>query len=118
MTPPAEDEVFKLRERLHRLNDTVQIHVGLLGEHRIRLEQAEKQIGVLTNQTATREQLDAAAIALGIKLANAMEVMSLQIKAIADDLAPIRKGVYWVITVVLGSILIAGLSLLLKRPGL
>jgi hypothetical protein len=72
---------------------------------------------VLSGQTATREQLDTAVLSLGAKLQSSLEMMTFQIKTIADDLAPIRKGVYWVITVVLGSVLLAGLAFLLKRPG-
>lgn len=113
----AQDaELFKVRERLHRINDVVQVHELKLNEYGIKIDLMAKQVLGLTTQTATREQLDAAVLALGTKVANAVDLMSLQIHNIADDLAPIRKGIYWVITMVLGAVVLAVLAFVLRRP--
>lgn len=125
--PIPEEEILKVRDRLHRMNDVVQVHELTLHEHGIKIDQLEKQVSSLFTQAATREQLDAAVLSLGEKVAAAVTLMSLQIKTIAenmgnqvkqitDTLDPIRKGIYWVITLVFGAVILAGLSFLLRRP--
>lgn len=118
-TPQPEDEAFDLksvRARLHNQNDTIQRHEGLLIDHSVRMEMAEKQILVLNTKAATREQLDAAVLALGEKVAAAVTLMTLQIKTIADDIAPIKSGIYWVVGLVLSAVILAALAFLFRRP--
>jgi hypothetical protein len=121
VTPQPEDEdlseIAKVRVRLHRLNDMVHKHELQLHESGIRYELLDRQVKTLTAQTATREQLDAAVLSLGSSLTAAVNLMTLQIKNIADDITPIKKGIYWVVGLVLGTVVLAGLAFLFRRPG-
>lgn len=118
-TPAPDDEQFdfkSIRARLHNQNDTIQRHEGQLIDHSVRIDVAEKQIVALTTKAATREQLDAAVLALGEKVAAAVTLMTLQIKTIADDIAPIKKGIYWGVGIIVTAFLGAVLSLVLRTP--
>lgn len=110
-----EDEVLKVRDRLHKLADDMQIIKTKSAEHEIKIGMLTTQVSSLSSQTATREQLDAAVLQLGEKVTNAVTLMSVQIKSIADDIAPIKKGIYWAIGIVLSSILLAVMALVLRR---
>ncbi len=52
--PESDSELFKVRERLHRLNDTVQKHELTLAEQNIKIDQHDRQLMNLMTQTATR----------------------------------------------------------------
>ncbi len=111
-----DEEILKVRERLHKLSDQVQVHEGKILGHDIKIEFAAQQVQALIAQTATREQLDTATLSLGEKLAASVALMTLQIQTIADDIAPLRKGIYWIVTLVLGAVVLAVLTLVLRQP--
>lgn len=113
---PQLTETQRIRQRLHHMNDTQQVHALKLNEHEIKLGLLTQQYTVLSTQSATREQLDAAVLSLGEKVSTSVALMTVQLTNLANDLAPIRKGIYWIVTLVLGAVVLAGLSFLLRRP--
>ena len=113
---PVDDELVKVRERIHKLNDIVQKHELVLHEHEIKYGGLKEQVTQLMAQTATRDQLDAAVLLLGTNISSAVTHMSLQIKNISDDLTPIKKAIYWVVALVVGTCILAGLAFLFRRP--
>lgn len=98
-----QSELLKVRSRLHRLNDTVQKHELDISENRIRLELHAKQLASLNTIAATREQVDTVA-----------REFALRMDPVIKDLDTIKKGIYWLIGIVLGGVLVAVLSLVIK----
>lgn len=111
---PTIDAAF--RARLHRLNDMAHAHELLINANAIRLTSLERQVTNLANQGATREQLDNAVLLLGQKMTASMDNMSNQIKSIADDLSPLKRGIYWVVGLVLSAFIMAILAMILRQP--
>lgn len=99
------EEFSRLEARVHRLADDVQSHRAQLGEHKLLLKILKESVDGLRVSMATSEQLDALENTLHLKLDN--------LTAAVD---PIKRGVYWIVTLVLGAVVLAGMALLLRRP--
>lgn len=102
----ATDELARTRERLHKINDMVQSHEVKLGEHSILLTMFAGELETLKQNVATKEHVEAGVTALTLKLDN-----------LADKVAPIRSGVHWLVILVLGAVVTAILTLVLRGGG-
>lgn len=123
MAPPDPDlrsddpnSFASIRARLHNQNDTIQRHEGKLTEHSIRIHGLERSVETLTTQMATREQLSSATLALATKIESSVAMIQLQLTALANDVSPIKKGIYWVVGIVLAAVVGAILSQVIRRP--
>lgn len=110
-------EVDKLRSRLHRLADRMQSHESRIIIVEYVNKRLEERMDVIGKTMATGEQLAGAVEKIELKLTNARNQLEDAVCALKDDLAPIKKGIYWVITIVLGAVILAGLGLVLAKPG-
>lgn len=98
-------DLKSVRARVHNLNDQVQKLVGENIELRTRMEGLRETLNSFMIRAATRDQLDA----LGT-------VMQNQLQAVKNDLAPIQRGIWWVVTLILGAVILAVLALVFTRP--
>ena len=110
----SDEQLEALRARVHRLSDMVQGHEGTLREHKVLLEHQERAHSSLAARAATQEQLGHARGAMTTELAAAVAQLTLQIGTVKDDLAPIKRGVYWAVTLILGALILAMMTLLLN----
>ena len=101
-----------IRARLHRLADTVQKHELDMREHHV-------QIGMLFDTIkgmASANQLQNAVTNIELKIVAAGELMDSKVTQIHEDVAGIKKVIWWAVTVVLGSVILAVMALILKKP--
>jgi len=127
MQPPRTDDPDDVvtpseavRARLHRLNDTVQGHEGTIREHAVRIEMHAKQLDTLHATTATREQLTSAVSAVTAQIDSKHDLLSTKLEnftqAFREDLAPLKRAVYWVIALIMTGVGLAAMNLILKKP--
>ena len=101
----AEDDAERIRNRVHRMADTLQRHELLLAKHDQRLQSTEDDVKDLRGSMATSEQLRNAVSNIELKLTN-----------LHDAINPIRRGVNAVVWLILSSIVLAVLALVLRGP--
>ena len=115
MTEQLTDEVIKVRERIHKLADTVQLHEKQLAQHDVMIQAHTTTVESLRTQMSTREQLQNAVSLFEISLESSVRELTAKLTALHDDLSPIKRGIYWVVTLIIGSVLLAMLALVLKK---
>jgi hypothetical protein len=96
-------DTLRLKARVRNLNDTVQEHRIKVAEHGVLIENLSERVNVLQSTTVTREGL-----------ANAVSSIHASIQQVKNDLAPIQRGIYWVVTLVFGALILAVLSLIFR----
>jgi len=106
---PPHESIVQIRGRIHKLADMVQTHEGLLIEHRTLLPLLTKQLEALRGEAATREGVTVAINTLKLQ-------MELKLEKIQETLDPIKRGVYWAVVLILGSVVVAVLALVLRNP--
>lgn len=102
-----DEEFQRMRERMHKITDTLQEHRLKIGEHDLRLDAAGAEILNLQDTMATSEQLESARAMLTVKLDH-----------LADTIEPITRGIYWAVALILGGVLLALLGLVLRETRL
>lgn len=96
-------EIRYARARIHKLTDQLQVANVLITELRIKLASLETDMIAFKAEAATREQLK-----------NAIETLTSKITNLSDDLDPIKKGITWAVSLTLGAVIIALLSLVIR----
>jgi tetrahydromethanopterin S-methyltransferase subunit B len=99
-----ETEHQDRRETLHRLSDRIQSHDNSLAEQRMALASLDGRVAAIGDSMVTKDGL-----ALNI---NRIEG---KIDRLTDVVDPIRRGIYWTIGLIVGSVILAMLALILKR---
>lgn len=99
--PPAE--WLRVRDRVHKLADTVQAQTLTLAEHALMLRTLEKDQAAMLRTMATSEQL-----------ANRAALIDAKLDSIREMVEPIRRGINWAIGLVLTAVIVAVLSLIIK----
>ncbi len=102
-----------IRARIHKLNDMVQTHEGRFVEHKTLILGLQSQVDSIRKLTATREQVEAIAVLHKTQLDGAVTTLSQSINNLKDQLEPIRRGMYWGVTLVLGAFILALVNLLI-----
>lgn len=111
----TDEECDALRSRLYKLNDRVEQHTITLAEHHVMIGDASHQLDVVRSQMSTREQLDGAVAAVKVQLENSVALMTLNVQAVRNDLAPIKRGINWAVMLILGAVLTALIALVVKQ---
>jgi hypothetical protein len=119
--PTGETHAIEImRARLHKMNDMLQGHEGKMTEHTIlidanrrQIDGNRRQIENMLRSTASREQVDSMATLHKTQLEGAVQSLTQLINNLKDQLDPIRRGVYWGVSLVLGALIIAVINLLL-----
>lgn len=109
-----DSDVAHLRSRVHKLADIVQNHEGTLREHQVRLDMNAKQIEVVRQSSATVEQLTHTGELMKQTIRNTEDTLKLRIDNVVDELKPIKSGVYWAVTLIIGAVLLAIMTMLLN----
>lgn len=107
------DEILKVRDRIHKLADTVQIHETKIAQHDVLIHAHTSALESV--RMSTREHVDSAVKMIELTIESAVNQTTLKLQALQDDLAPIKRGVYWVVTLIIGSVIAAVLALVLKK---
>lgn len=97
----------QIRARYYKLIQMVQAHEGRFGEHAQELRTHTRQLDSLTQTTVTKEQLNHAVETLTLKLGH-------EAKSLHEAIDPVRHGIYWVVALVLGAMLLALVGLVLQ----
>lgn len=100
----TDDEIQNVRARVHRLADTVQAHEVMIGKHSVLIETNAHGIDKVREEMSTRDQLT-----------SAVDKFALQLEIVHADLDPIRRGIFWVIGLVLASVITGLLALVLRH---
>lgn len=101
------DELERLRSRLHKLADNVQVIMGRLGEHDLRIGALTAELQTTRADMATAAQVKGAVELLTVKIENVEKTMSLQLQLIQESFGPVRKGFYWAVGILIGSVLLS-----------
>jgi chromosome segregation ATPase len=107
------DEILKVRERIHKLADVVQSHETRLAQHDVLIQTHTSALE--TVRQSTREQVDGAVKMIELTIESAVNQTKMQLQSLQDDIAPIKRGIYWIVTLILGSVVLAVLALVLKK---
>lgn len=129
---PHHTDLQITRTRVHKLADMVQTHEGAIREQGATIASISEQIRSLREAAATREGLTAAVDAVKVQIATMHTEFRLQMTGQAEKYAlqfqhlleridskvdPIQRGIYWIITLTLGAVVLGLLSLLFRgRP--
>lgn len=92
-----------LYARVYKMADTLQAHEVKLGEHGVLITVLNTQYAALRSETATKDNVNAA-----------VSLVKNDIQGLRDDLAPIKRGIGWVIALVLGAVATAILGLVIR----
>lgn len=98
-----EDELGRIRDRLHKLTDVIQVHEGQLAAHAVAVRELEKDVQDLQTRTATREQLD-----------HAHRSVTQQLDHLKEDLAPMKRGIQWAVALIVGGFIAALISIVMR----
>lgn len=101
-----EELVKSSRARVHNLNDEMQKVAGKYVELSVLVSVLKEQIMTLQQNTVTRDHLQ-----------SSIENITQKIGHVQADLEPIKRGIYWVILLVLGAVITAVLGLVLINKG-
>jgi hypothetical protein len=114
-------EGAKIRARIHNLSDVVQKHEIRLAEDKVLIEAVTSRVDGIIRTMATGEQLRAAETNIGLQLTNnktqlegQLTDLRTQMTNVKEDLAPIRSGINWVATLIIGAVILAILALVLR----
>lgn len=110
-----DDEVDKLRARLHNMADMLQTHEVKLGQHDIQISANVTSLEQVRRSAATGEQLQNAVEQFGLKLQLATEQMGSKLQLVHSDLDPIRRGIYWGVGIILASVIAAIMGLVIVK---
>lgn len=103
--PEESNDIEYLRGRIHKLADASQRQEITLHEHELQIATIRGTLEALSMTSATSHQLETAVTVLTLKLVH-----------LHADLDLIKRAIYWFSAVVLGSVLLALLSLVLLKP--
>lgn len=116
-----DEKLEAVRARVHNMNDTIQKLVGDLSEHSIYITALKERVDKLTADVATGEQLDAVKDHLLLQLTIAktqlegsVSEIKLKVLGVSDKLDPIQRGIYWLVALIVGAVLLALMGLVLK----
>lgn len=98
-----EDEVGRLRDRIHKLADHAQGIDNQLLEHKLVLGQLEVRVTNHATTMATNEAL------LG-----AVTTLTLKIEHLADVVEPIKKAVYWTASLIVGATILTLITMAMR----
>lgn len=113
-TVSEHSEVDRLRARLHKLADMLQVHEVRLGEHTIMLTVMREAMESLRQTSVTRAAFEAAINGMATKLDLFHTEHSLKLDHIREEIAPIRSGIRWAVGLVLTAVIVALLGLIIK----
>lgn len=107
-----------IRPRIHNLSDDLQTQRMQVREHEILIRMMQTDIAMIRTSSATREQLDAGLKAVGQEIKDGRAQTDLKLDAIKETLDPLKRGIYWVVTVIVGAVILAVIGLAMKggRP--
>lgn len=108
-------EVEKLRERVFKLADDLRMHDVQIGEHGVLIRVLTTQLEALRMTGASREQVEQLETRLGQQIASNLVTVTLKVQHVHDDLAPIQRGIYWAVTLIIGVVILALLALVVKK---
>ncbi len=112
-SPEVDLEVIeKFRARFHNLADKVHGHELKVAELRLQVNYLLESFKGM----ASAAQLTAAVATIEQKLSAESKVLTLQIGHIHEDVSSIKRGIWWVIGIVIGAVILAVLAFVLKRP--
>lgn len=112
--PMESRELDRLRSRVHNLSDTVHHHALKLGSHDLMLDVLDKHFETLRGSTATREQLELVSQTTKQHVDNAVAGVAAQVQSVKEDLAPIKRGIYWAVALILGAVILALVGTVLR----
>lgn len=115
-----------LAARVYKIADQVHTHEVKMGEHGVLIDVMTTHVEGLRSTMATRDQLSSAektikaemttaVSAAKEQLENAVGLMTLKVQYVHDDLEPIKRGVYGVVWLVVGAVVIALIALVVKK---
>lgn len=104
-----QDDLAQSRTRWHKTADTVQAHEGRLAQLEWRLQEHEK--------TATKLAMEMEQLVTGTQLESLREMLDLRLKVLTEALAPIQRGFYWAVGLIVGAVVLALVSLVLRSGG-
>lgn len=85
-----------------------------MGEQGIMLQVLSNHYEALRQSTATKDNLEAVALQTKNHIDTSIAGVVKDVSNLSDKLAPIQRGIYWVLTIVVGAVLLALLGLVLK----
>ncbi len=123
--PLESREIEAVRARVHKMADVMQTHEIRLAEQAVIAKVQGETLEALRQSTATREQLelvsvttkqhvDVAIAGVSNDLKRLETSVGAQVQSVKDDLAPIKRGVYWAVGLVMSAVGLALLGLVLR----
>lgn len=103
-----------IRPRIHNLNDELQQQRMKIQEHSILLGVMQTDIAMIRKDSATREQLEMGLLRVGQEIKDSRAQTDLKLDALKETLDPIKRGIYWVVTLIVGAVILALIGLAMK----
>lgn len=98
-----EDDIQKIRQRLHNISDTVHAHGMRLELQGLEITNVKKQVEGLQQSMATSQQLESAS-----------ELVQLKLDHVAGEINQIKRFILGGIGITLTAVLVAVLSLVVR----
>lgn len=119
MVDPTDEaelsEIDKLRSRIHNMSDRLQSHESRLAVSEFIAENLTKRVDAFARTMATGEQLTNAVTQIELKLTNTKEKLESAVASLKDDLGPIKNGIYWIVTLIIGAVVLAIIATVIKK---
>jgi hypothetical protein len=117
-----DDEILRLRNRVHKLGNIIQNHDIQLVQYRTMIESMQNQLNVINSTMVNRELLNVTVGQVMSKVEQFHNQNSLRFEHFdskidslkIESLEPIRKALYWAVGLIIGGFILAGMNLLIK----
>lgn len=119
-----DDEQERQKNRIHKLADTVQQHEGGLREQGAMIRMLQQQIESVAGASVSRDLLNAT---IGTTLTKVemlhnenklkFEHFETKLDHLAENLAPIRRAIYWAASLIIGAVILALVALVVNTGG-
>ena len=100
-----EEELSYLRARVHKIADAAQTHEVSIHELKLEVAILKGSLAALSATSVTSDQLK-----------SSIELLRVEFRQLHADLALIKRAIYWAATVIIGAVILALLSLVIRGP--
>jgi len=99
----SREDVEYLRARVHKLADVTQANASSIAELKLTTANLAGQLAGLASSSATSQQLE-----------YAVELLTVKLGHLHEDLSLIKRAIYWASGIVIGGIILAVLALVVR----
>lgn len=110
-------EIQAQNQRIYKISDVLTEHGKTLVEHTTIIGMLNQEIKILSSTAVNRDLLNATVGTALLKIESMHSENSLKFAHISQQIEPIRKAISWAAYTVVGAVIIALLTLVLKSAG-